>query len=249
MEFPTSSQPRSWAEALQVYQQQKRTAAPLPHGPPSRHVPQSHHCYHSFNPLAVATSANESQPAAVRPRLAPPAPYNIVAPPPPSARPSLHSFSSSSSSASSPHWSERGERGYDVISCYPLYPDSRAVLQRQDEATRAREVRQGAVKQGREQRDWDVVFNRWKGDRAVQEEKQREEAAVTKAALVERYWQGHHYNPVVGEYYSPEKELAWRRAKAEEEARWGAEREAKRRGMVQSEQSGGSILHHIGQEH
>ena len=246
MEFPTSSQPRSWAEALQVYERQKRSAPPPPHTPPSRHVPQSHPCYHSFNPLTVfsPSPAEDSRPIAVRPRLAPSAHYNILAPHPSSPPPS----SLSSTSSSSLHWSERGERGYDLISCHPLYPDSRALFQRQDEAARARELRQGAVRQAREQREWDVVGNRWKGKRGEVEEKERREEAVRRSALTERYWRTHHYNPVAGEYYAPEKELAWRRAKAEEEAKWGAEREARRRHNAHHEATSTSILHHVGQD-
>ena len=238
--FPTSDAPRSWSEALQQYQQQKHSTPSLVHGPPSRHLPLSHPSHRSFNPF-TPSSSTESPSDSTRPS-APPftSSYNLIAPtpfPPPAPDASLSSL----------HWSARGERGYDLISCHPLYPDSSAVLGQRDVEQRAREVRQGRVKHGREQRDWDVVGNRWKGEDAA--ERRREEEQHTRADLVKRYWKEHTYNPVVGEFYSPELEVEWRRRKRQEEAAWGQQREHTRRTHVkEDDRQPANLLHHVGQE-
>ena len=238
VEFPTSTAPRSWGEALQAYQQQKHSAPALTHGPPSRHLPLSHPSHRSFDPFVPSPTASTSNEPTRQ--SAPPSTstYNLIAPtplPPPA----------SSAASSSQHWSERGERGYDLISCHPLYPDSASVLGQRDAEQRAREVRQGRVKVGKEQRDWDVVGNRYKGEAA--EEKRREEEEQTRTDLIRRYWQQHHYNPVVGEFYSSELEVEWRRRKTEAQAAWGQQRDGPRRQHVRHQPAEG-LLRHEGQE-
>ena len=234
-EFPTSTQPRSWAEALQQYQQQKLTPPTLPHGPPSRHLPSSHPSHVSFNPFT-----SPSSPSPLTTPLLPPSPYNLLAPPPPTPPPPPPLS----------HWTSRGERGYDLLTCLPQYPDAPSILRLRDAEQRARDVRQASLKHSREQRDYDVVGHRYRYRGEGAEAKEAEEEGRRRADIVRTYWQGHHYNPVVGEFYNPEMEAAWRRRKAEVEATWGQERDQQRRERVTLDPatSGYNILYHTGQE-
>ena len=237
--FPTSNQPRSWAEALQQYSQLKHrapTASLQP--PPSRHLPLSHPIHRDSRNVVTGrywdeskeqqeaeregrqwqsrTSARLSTAPAARSRAAR-RDFDIVS----NCRSAAEETASAacgSSPAPPPCFPESASaRHHDLISHQLLYPTSASVLSALESAERSRLLSRSLVKHSREWREYDIIGHRRKGDEREAQRQSEQEQQRLRDELRRRYHDTHHYDIIVGQFYDPERESDWRRRRGQQE--------------------------------
>ena len=229
-------QPRSWSEALQQYQQQKHTVPALPHAPPARYLPASHTLHtDAIQPITgqykrrqreetVRTAEAAAEERRVqRLQHVPTRAYNIVNNQPSPAHPASSMHSSADSAAAEDGAGSVGRREYDIINNHVYYGDSEERLQGEERLALQRLRNHAAVKLRREQRDYNNITHQYY---SRHEEKQQAEEVSNAQSLQRKYFESHHYDPVVGQFCDPRKEAEWRRQKAVEEQSWGGRRSA-----------------------
>jgi len=112
-------------------------------------------------------------------------------------------------------------REYDIVNNHLYYPDSEQRLQATDSLQLQRLHNHAAVKLQRERREYNNITHQYY---VRNEEKQQVDEAGNAAVLRGKYFESRHYDPVVGQYCDPRKEVEWRRQKAEEEQKWAGRR-------------------------
>ena len=233
---PPLPQPRSWSEALQQCQQQKHSAPALPHAPPARYLPANHPLHtDAIQPVTgqykrrqreEAVRASEAAAEARRAQRlqhTPTRAYNIVTNQPSTAHHAASSPTAHSGTAEGGAGGV-GRREYDIINHHAYYGDSEERLQGEERLALQRLRNHAAVKLHRERRDYDNIAHQY---HSRHDEKQQAEADSNAHSLRSKYFQSHHYDPVVGQFCDPRKEAEWRRQRAAEEQNWGGRRNAR----------------------
>jgi hypothetical protein len=229
--FPTSNQPRSWAEALQQYSDLKHRAPSAPlQPPPSRHLPLSHPIHRNSRNVVTSRYWDESREQQEaddeRRQRQSPGQRRLSTAPAAQSRAARRDFDivsnvcragdgaasacvASSSPPSLPP--SASARHHDLISHHLLYPTSASVLSALDSAEYNRLLNRSRVKHSREAREYDIIGHRQKGDEQEAQRRQQEEKEALRDELRRRYHDTHHYDLLVGQFYDPERERAWRR--------------------------------------
>ena len=142
--------------------------------------------------------------------------YNIVNNQPTASQ---RSSTSSQPTSASPDDSPAHRREYDIINNHVYYANSEERLKADEQLQLQRLRNHAAVKLQREQRTYNNITHQYYSHN---DEKQQMDEASNTAALRGKYFASRHYDPVVGQYCDPRREVEWRRRKVEEEQNWAA---------------------------